>query len=205
MSVELVHSLILILTIISSYAISHGPLQQYDLQISTGVFVVYFFMQKILKIKRMILIDAVVATFVVSSIVASTGSISSPFFFLNYFLIFSLSLLLEPMISIVTTITLVIVYLFTTNQSVDFATYLPLFSLPFLTPFASLLGSEYQQIVKKNRQVENSFLFIALVMKNHIKHLSEKLDNFSGDHELSEMKKTVVEMNKAIDEYEKNQ
>lgn len=205
MNIEVIHSVMLVSTIIITYAISHGPLKEYDLQITAFVFIIYFLLQKIFRLKKMLLVDGMVATFVVSSIVASTGGITSPFFFLNYFLIFSLSLLLEPIIAIVATITLVFVYLFTTDTGVTFTTYLPLFSLPFLTPFASLLGKEYQEILKKNRQVENSFLFISLVLKNHLKHLQEKLENFRGDQELVDMKKTVATMEKAIDDYEKNQ
>lgn len=46
---------------------------------------------------------------------------------------------------------------------------------------------------------------MSLVMKNHLNHLIEMSENFLGDHELTEIKKTARKMEKLVDEYEKKE
>lgn len=160
------------------------------------------------------LLDSVIFTLLILNIVNSTGATKSPLFFLNYFLIFALSLILEPIISITTALTLVIFYLFSLPENPSIKELIPIFSLPFLTPFALFLGQEHikneklkaqgsrlKNIIAKNQ--EESFLFLSLILKNHIKTIKEAVENFMGDHELHQIKKSVHRMEKLIEEYEK--
>lgn len=213
MSSEILHSIVLILTIGFSFLLVKTPFYHYDLQITAAVFIIYFLSKKILpkllnQSSSPRLIDSVIFTLIILNIVNSTGGTKSPLFFLNYFLIFALSLVLEPIISITTTLTLVIFYLLSLPKNQPVGELLPIFSLPFLTPFALFLGQEYMENVKlkmKNEKLkEDTFLFLALVIKNHLKNIKEAVENFTGDHQLHQIKKATQRMEKLIEDYEKN-
>src|SRR3989344_5008510 len=107
---EIIHSLLLIFTIALTFVFPKTNLSQFDLQISAGLFITLF-LAKRLFISNTIysrLIESVVFTFIVVATVNVTGGTASPFFFLVYFLLFSLTLILEPVISITTTVSLII-------------------------------------------------------------------------------------------------
>jgi len=153
------------------------------------------------------LIESVIFTLVILGIINSTGGLSSPFFFLSYFLLFSLSLLLEPIISITTTLTLIIFFLFSLPANQSFSTLLPIISLAFITPFALYLGEEHRKNeklkVKNEKTKEETFLFLSLLLKNHLKNIKEAIENFVGDHELTSIRKSVSRMEKLIEKFEK--
>ncbi len=209
MSVEIFHSIVLILTIAFSFLLVKTQFYQYDLQITALIFIIYFSIKRILPKLRITnrqlpsyqILDSVIFTLLILNIVNSTGATKSPLFFLNYFLIFALSLILEPIISITATLTLVIFYLFSLPENQTINELLPIFSLPFLTPFALFLG---QERVKNEKLEEDSFLFLSLVIKNHLKNIKEAVDNFMGDHELHKIKKSAHRMERLIEEYEKS-
>ena len=141
MSKEIAHALILIFTIVLTFIIPKTNLAQYDLQISAGLFIFLYLTKKFVISKNTYsrLIESVVFTLIIMGIVNSTGGLTSPFFFLIYFLLFSLSIILEPIISITTTVTLIIFFLLNLPANQDFTTLLPIISLAFITPFAMFL------------------------------------------------------------------
>lgn len=201
----IVHSIILLITVTASFVLFEGPLQQYDLQIIALVFVSYVLLKKTTYFAAAFrLADALAATLIIGLVVNSTGGLSSPFFFLYYFLIFALSLLLEPVISLTTTLILVFLYLLTTPEHKNLVDYLPLFSLPFLTPLALFLGEQYRLAAYGREKMKDNQFFLALVVRKQINRLKELSENFLGDHELTEIKKTVDTMEKSLDQYEKN-
>ncbi|MGB9882975.1 MAG: hypothetical protein ACPLRN_00440 [Microgenomates group bacterium] len=209
MSREIIHSLILIFSVVLTFIFPKTNLGSYDLQIAAFLFIVLYLTKKFfIKNSSSKLIESVIFTLVVLGIVNTTGGVNSPFFFLIYFLLFSVSLLLEPIISITLTLTLISFYLLMMPQNQDFKSLLPILSLAFLTPFALYLGKEYEQIrqlTKKNQQMEeNNLLFLTLIIKNHLKNISQALENFMGDHELTIIKKSVSRMEKLIEKYEKD-
>jgi len=204
MSKNISHILALILAFALSYISLNSALKNYDIQIIAFVFTIYFFLKKTVMKSNFQLLDGMIATFIITGVVETSGGLSSPFFFLYFFLIFSLSLLLEPVISISTTLTIVFTYILTSPAEYTLKDFVPLLSLPLLTPFALVLGEEYQQILKKNNQLKDSNFFLTLVIKSYIKHIRSLTDNFLGDHELKEIKKTVQKMEKSIDDYEKS-
>lgn len=196
----------LIATLALSFLFSKTPLSQYDLQIGALLFIVLFAAQRVLKIKSRLL-ESVVYTFIIMLIVNSSGGIASPFFFLIYFLLFSLSLLLEPIIPITVTLALIVFFLLSLPENQSLKNLIPVFSLAFLTPFALFLGEEYVKIKRlENRlgQTQTStFLFLSLMLKNHLKNILEAAENFMGDHELHEIKRNAGRMEKLIDKFEK--
>ncbi len=207
---EIIHSVILIFAIAISFVFPKTNLVNYDFQITAFLFLILYLSKKIFIVKNSPsrLIESVVFTLVITSIVNTTGGVTSPFFFLIYFLLFSLSLLLEPLISVTATIALIVFYLFSLPQSQDIKTLLPIISLAFITPFALFLGSEHnknEKLKAKNEKLqEDTFLFISLMLKNHLKNIKEAVENFVGDHQLDDIKKNANRMEKLIEKFEKN-
>lgn len=210
MTKEIIHSLILIFAIVLGFVYPRTSLSQYDLQISAGLFIVLYVIKKyvVKNGSSSRLLESVVFTLIILGIINTTGGLTSPFFFLIYFLLFSLSLLLEPVISIITTLALIIFFLLGLPPNQDFKTLLPIISLGFITPFAMYMGQEtvrIRQLAKKNEKLEgDTFLFMSLMIKNHLKTIKEAVDNFMGDHELGIIKKSVSRLEKLIEKYEKS-
>ncbi len=218
-SKELIHSFILIFTIGITFLFPKSPLAQYDLPIAALLFIVLFIgkhvkqrekemmTQKNVEKKISYLLESVIFTLIVLGIINTTGGLSSPFFFLIYFLLFSLSLLLESIISITTTLTLIIFFLLTLPSDQSFKSLLPLFSLAFMTPFALFLGEAYAENKKlkaKNQKIsEDTFLFLSLIIKNHLKTIKSAVENFMGDHQLDIIRKSAARIEKLIDKFEK--
>ncbi len=210
MSKEIIHSVILIATIAITFLFPKTNLAQYDVQIAAVLFIILFAAKRffIPKDTPSKLMESVIFTMIVLGIVNTTGGTDSPFFFLIYFLLFSISLLLEPIISITTTLALIIFFLFSLPENQNLKALLPIFSLAFLTPFAMFMGQEYIEAQKAKLKAQNlendTFLFLSLMLKNHIKNIKNAVENFMGDKELHEIKKTAQKMEKVIEEYEKN-
>ena len=210
MSKEIVHSLILIFAIVLTFIFPKTNLANYDLQITAILFIVLYSVKRFIVTKDIYsrLIESVVFTLIIMGIVNSTGGLASPFFFLIYFLLFSLALILEPIISITTTVTLIIFFLLNLPANQDFRTLLPIISLSFITPFAMFMGSEkikIRQLADKSQKLqEETFLFLSLLIKNHLKNIKEALENFVGDHQLEIIKKSVNRMEKLIEKFEES-
>ena len=208
MTKGIIHSLILIFTIALGFIFPKTNLAKYDLQIAAFLFIVLYLVKRIEPIKNSTskLTESVIFTLIITSIITTTGTTQSPFFFLIYFLLFSLALLLEPIISITTTITFICFFLFIFPENQSLKNLLPIFSLAFITPFALFLGQEYlenQKLkVKSQKSKEETFLFLSLILKNHLKNIKEAVENFLGDHQLETIKKSVQRMEKLIEKYE---
>jgi hypothetical protein len=210
MSKEVVHSVVLIFAIAFSFLFAKTGLKEFDLQFSAGLFIILFVTKKYLipQNPRSRLLESVVFTLITLIIVNTTGVVESPFFFLTYFLLFSLSLLLEPVIAITTSLALILFFLLTLPENQSFQSLVPVFSLAFLTPFALFLGQEHLINSKLKRQnsklQEDTFLFLSLMLKNHLSNIKTAVENFMGDHELDKIKKSTKRMEKLIEEYEKS-
>jgi len=210
MTAELVHSLILIICIVLSFILPQTALAAYNIEIAAFLFVVFFIARRFSFFsKRTRLFESVIFTFVVLGVINTTGGLSSPFFFLIHFLLFSLTLLLEPIIPIIITLILMLFYLTTVHGQITLNQLLPIFSLALMTPFAMILGNEYletQQLKKAmSAQTENTFLFLSLILKNHFKEMKSLIENFRGDHELTALKRHIDNSEKLIDTFEKEQ
>jgi len=208
MTKEIIHALILIFTIVLSFILPKTNLAQYNLQISAGLFILLYLTRNFVVSKNIYsrLIESVVFTLIIMGIVNSTGRLTSPFFFLIHFLLFSLSIILEPIISITTTVTLIIFFLLNLPANQSFNTLMPIISLAFITPFAMFLGQEklkIRQLAEKNsKSKEDTFLFLSLLIKNHLKNIREATQNFVGDHQLDIIKKSAQRMEKLIEKFE---
>lgn len=214
MSKPVIHSIVLIITIAIAFLFPKTNLAQYDLQISAVLFIIMFFSRRLIN-QAGRLLESVIFTLVILLIVGTTGNTSSPFFFLIYFLLFALALLMEPIIAITVSFTLMIGFMFSISPNQEVGTLIPVFSLAFLTPFALLLGQEYVRIKndelriknlegKINQKQEDTFLFLSLMLKNHLKNIKSAIESFMGDHELHEIKRNTEKMERLIEKFENN-
>lgn len=210
MAKEITHALILIFAVALTFVFPKTNLAQYNLQISAGLFIILYLTKNFIVSKNIYsrLIESVIFTLVIMGIVNSTGGLDSPFFFLIHFLLFSLSIILEPIIPITTTVILIIFFLFNLPQNQNFSTLMPIISLAFITPFAMFLGQEKLESeklkIKSEKTKENTFLFLSLLLKNHLKNIKEAAQNFVGDHQLEIIKKSVHRIEKLIEKFEEN-
>lgn len=194
-------SLVLISTTVFSFLLSQSSLNSYSLQIAASVFLLFYLVKKILKIERNRLdfFQSIIFTFIVTLTVNSTGGLNSPFFFLYYFLLFALGIFVGPFLSMSVSFTLVILLIATLPQANLDKSLIIILSLLLLTPFALFLGVEK----KKNETLKtDSFLFLSLVLQNHLQTIKKHVENFMGDHDLEKISKNVRRMEKLIEKYE---
>lgn len=202
---EVLHSVILVLAIAFAFLFAKSPFAVYDLQLAAILFITLFLVKRFVRTTRVF--EAIIFTLIVFIIVNTTGGLDSQFFFLTYFLLFALSLLLEPIESIITTLTAILFFLIYFPQNKPFESMIPLISMALLTPFAMFMGQEYiksEKLRAKNEEdKKNTFLFLSLLLKNHLKSIREAIENFMGDKELGEIKKSTRNMEKLIEKFEK--
>jgi len=130
----ILHSLFLIAAVVLAYIwTTHPELSYYTLQL-TAVFILFFFLNQFISRRRRqrvnLTIDAVIFTMVILLLVSSTGGLTSPLFFLIYFLMFGLALLFEP------------------------TEILQLFSLLLITPLALFFGRQYLQLLESEEKIK---------------------------------------------------
>lgn len=165
----------------------------YTLQLSAILIIVYFFKnagkQESRKAGRQKALDAVILTMVVLLLIFSTGGASSPLFFLSYFLLFGISFLFEPKLSIVYSVILIIFFAFESGGNPS--SLIKVFSLILVSPLALFFGQQFlQTLADKNRikiyqdkwltnekSLENeetsSLLWLSLNLKEKLAEISE--------------------------------
>lgn len=203
------HSLILVFAIFLGFVLPKTSLVNYELQIIAFLFIILYLAKKYFlpKSQPARLIESIVFTLVVLWIVNTTGGLKSSFFFLIYFLLFSLSMLLEPIISLITSLTIMIFFILIMPSDQTIKEILPVISLAFISPFALFLGQEYfnhkKEEEKNIKLVNDTFLFLSLMLKQHLKNIDDLTENYIGDHQLHQIKKNSQRMKKLIEEFEK--
>lgn len=154
----LLHSLFLITAVVLAFFWTSNPtLSYYTLQL-IAVFLVFFFFNQIIarhhRQKINITVDSVVFTMIILLLVISTGGLTSPLFFLIYFLMFGLTLLFEPLITISLTLAMVLFFLFTPSQTEPLKEILQLFSLILITPVALFFGKQYLRVLEDDEKIK---------------------------------------------------
>ena len=141
------HSLFIILALALALIWINNPyLADYSLQLTAALVIFLVISHRIFTASPFILTEAIVSTISVVLIVSATGGFSSPFFFLNYFLLFELSLLLEEQISVSLTLALMVFYLYSHQLGPSINNLAILISFLFMTPMAYLTGKIYQTL-----------------------------------------------------------
>src|SRR3989338_7979570 len=151
--------------------------------------------------------QSILFTFTILYVVLSTGGLQSPYFFFVYFLLFGLSLLLDPFVSLSTALAIVGLFLSQFSAGKSLSELLPVVALPFLVPFALYLGQEHRMLQKEHEvrtvEKEDAMLFVSTIMKGHLDELQKVVQGFTGDHDLHTMMRMIRRMKTLIDKYEK--
>jgi hypothetical protein len=205
---ELIDTIILVSAVILSFAVSKIDLQSYEFPIAIILFICLFLVKRVIFPKERVwkIAEAFIFILITLFTVLTTGGIHSPFFFLIYFLLFSLSMLFEPMVSLTISMIIILIFIITTGPDVPFRSLIPIFSLAFLSPFALLLSQERIEIEKLKLHdkalKENTFLFLSLTLKKHLNSIMEIAENIRENHQSQGVKKQVKIIEKLIERYE---
>jgi len=157
----LLHSAFLILAVVLVFFWTSFPeLSVYTLQLIALFVLAYFLNQfyfqrkKLLFSRTNLTIDAVIFTLVILLLVASTGGLASPLFFLIYFLMFGLALLFEPLITFSLSLAMVLFFLLQPTKEAPLTEALQLLSLLLVTPLAMYFGRQYLQVLKSEEKIK---------------------------------------------------
>lgn len=141
--------------------------------------------------RKTITVDITILTTMILLLVTETGALSSPLFFLTYFLLFAVALLYEIEATLVLTGVFILYFLFipgTTLTGTEGLTHLAqIVSLVMITPLAILTGHQYEKVLEEkvlNQQLQKHLgdeetdilIFLSLNLK---KTLLSAIDSLS--------------------------
>jgi len=124
----------------------------YTLQLIALCIIFYFLNQIIGKRRPSLFINILILSIVSLILVATSGGLASPLFFLVYFLLFGASLLLGPNISLILTLTLVLFFLLL-GPFDNLGNFLSLASLFFICPLALFFGRQYLRLLEGEKKI----------------------------------------------------
>ena len=152
----IIHSFLLITaSIVTYFWITDPNLSNYSLQLTASLMIVLVITRYILKPDSFKLVESIISTMAVILVIQDTGGLHSPLFFLNFFLLFELSLLLEPIIPLVLSAVLIFIYLSISHDIKNLGDLAILASFPFMTPLAIFLGKIYQKEENQKKEIKN--------------------------------------------------
>jgi len=149
----LVHSLFLLSAVVLTYFWTASPaLSLYNLQFIC-LFVVFYFLSHFLSKPSATTsaIDAIIFTIIILLLVSSTGGLASPLFFLIYFLLFAISFLFEPAITLTLTAAII---LFFWQSPITPATLVQLLSVVLILPLALFVGKQYLHLLSTQEKIK---------------------------------------------------
>jgi cell division protein FtsW (lipid II flippase) len=161
----LLHTILLILAAFGVYVwLSLPGLSIYTLQL-VALLVLLYLGSHWLRAKKprwfhrkTITVDITILTTMILLLVTETGALTSPLFFLTYFLLFAVSLLYEIEATLVLTGVFILYFLFlpgTTLTGTEGLTHLAqIISLIMITPLAILTGHQYEKVIEEKRENE---------------------------------------------------
>jgi hypothetical protein len=208
----LLHSLFLLLAVVVAFLWTNSPtLSVYTLQL-VAIFILLFFTNhlffrrqtksqktKSLSPKLNLTFDAVVFTMVVMLLVYSTGGLTSPLFFLVYFLMFGLALLFEPLVTVSLAAAMILLFVITPTTQEPLTEALQLFSLILITPLALFFGSQYLKVLESEEKIKilreegkileeqikkeetDTLLWISLNLKQGLSEILDEASNLLSD------------------------
>ena len=151
-----VYAIILFVAIILTiFWVNIESLNYYSLQLTAFLLLTLIISHHLLKPTSFHLVESTVSTVAVLLVVSATGGIASPLFFLNYFLLFELSLILEPVIPLILSFGLVFFYFQTGKVGGSLILWLGFLAFPFMTPLAYYFGQIYQKEENQKKEIKN--------------------------------------------------
>lgn len=162
------HTLILGASVtLTFFWVINEKLSLYSLQLSGLLLLTLVITHRILKPVSFKLVESTVSTMAVLLVTQATGGIASPLFFLNYFLLFELSLLLEAAIPMVLSVFLIFFYFLTNEMNSSPFLITALLAFPCMTPLAYFFGTTYQKSQNQKRELKT--------LSHKIEELEEEL------------------------------
>ena len=154
-------------TLITFFWVTDESLSYYSLQLTGILLLTLIITHHVLKPASFKLVESTVSTLAVLLVTEATGGISSPLFFLAFFLLFELSLLLEPIIPLFLSGAFILFYLFTAQVNQTGLNWLALLAFPTMTPLAYFLGKIYRKEENQKKEIRN--------LQNKVETLKEEL------------------------------
>ncbi|MBU3956826.1 hypothetical protein KKI19_00895 [Patescibacteria group bacterium] len=161
MSNFLLHSAFLIAAVVLVFVWTNTlGLSVYTLQLIALFVLAYFINQFYQRRKKQpfskinLTLDAVVFTMVILLLIASTGGLTSPLFFLIYFLMFGLALLFEPAITFSLALAMVLFFVLQPAKEALLVEALQLLSLLLITPLAMFFGKQYLRVLENEEKIK---------------------------------------------------
>ena len=193
-------SLLIITTCFFAFLWSKTSLKGFSLQISAVLFLFFILARRFFKKTSLFIpLEAVFFTTLILLLVFDTGGLTSPLFFLVYFLLFSLSLLLEPLTAFVLSLTLIILFISSMPELKNFEGLLPLFSLPFITPLVVFFGREHQNLKKTEKELahdeKQTLLWLTTTFKEHLNNISELLLSITNNNLSNQQRENLKAIN----------
>lgn len=144
-----IHSLVFIASAVFSFIWASKPeLSKFSLQLS-GLLLLVFILNK----KYRYVTNSIIITLLTLLLILDTGSLSSPLFFLADFLLFGLSLFINPWAGF--NLGLALSLLFLLNSDLTSTSHLTnLISLLLMAPLAFIFGNQYLKLLIANNQVK---------------------------------------------------
>ena len=172
----IIHLLVLFASVLLTFGwVSTPVLAKYSLQLTAFLVITLIITRHLLKLPSFRLAESTISTISVLLLVNATDGLSSPLFFLNYFLLFELSLLLEPLIPLVLSLLLVLFYFFSFEDKPLYF-LMELIAFPFMTPLAFLFGKIYRKEENQKKEIKN--------LTHKIEELKEELTTEEIDQQL---------------------
>ena len=157
--------LIFIFVSLTSFIITSSSLNVFIPQIIALISIIFIFLSLFKKTFSLHLI-----AFIINLIVFDSHGLNSPFFFLIYFLLFTIAFQNPPTVTLSCSLTLILLL---SHQSLDSPeSLIPLISLLFITPLAWFIGKQYLDKAKTDSDIEisetNVLLWLSLKFKTGI-------------------------------------
>jgi hypothetical protein len=218
---------------VSFFAVKSEALSANSLQIIAFCVIIFFTVQVLSKHNQFVrknksLMDFLLITLVVYIIIFSTGGLVSPVFFLNYFLLFAITLTNQPYASL-SLATISSIFLLLNPRQDIYTELLQLSSLFMITPFALIFASQYKKIYQNEQEIEylkkeeNILLKEVVAQESQVKNWTakefkqrlikiwENLEKVSSDssitafgkQKLKEISNQLANLLKSADEMEK--
>lgn len=131
-------------------------------------------------------------------LIFSTGNITSPIFFLLYFLGFGIAFVFEPAVIFVFLLGAILLFLPEALQNDVNGNLLRLGSLLLITPLAYFFGSEYRKTDKKQEEIEK----MSERTKEAAGTISKNVEEIIEEEKLNLSSKATDNLNKILEETE---
>ncbi len=132
-------------------------LSYYTLQL-VAFFLLLFFLNQFIARRRKkrinLTIDATIFILVIFLLIGSSGGLSSPLFFLVYFLMFGLALLFDPLITFSLALAMTIVFFLSPSKQSLMEEIWQLVSLLLITPLALFFSKKYLQLLEDEEKIK---------------------------------------------------